>query len=136
MKKLIVTLMVTQVLFGAQYSRDSVNNIVIDSKNRLEWQDDTNIIQGTWRGAIDRCEAMVLGGKSDWRLPNINEIRSIGDYQTNREKSIFINPKPLNTFAWSSSSMPNLRAYALGFPFGYIPKTRSTYYIRCVRGGG
>jgi len=135
MKKLIVILMVAQVLFGAQYSRDSVNNIVIDSKNRLEWQDDTNIIQGTWRGAINRCDAMVLDGKSDWRLPNINELRSILDYQTNREKSIFINPIPVSRYAWSSSSMPNLIFYVLGFPRGFLSKTSSSYYIRCVRGG-
>ena len=27
-----------------------------------------------WIGAIDYCESLDLGGKNDWRMPNINEL--------------------------------------------------------------
>ena len=52
-------------------------NIVTDSATGLEWQDDAVGTKTTWQDAIARCEALTLDAKSDWRLPNLNELTSI-----------------------------------------------------------
>ena len=33
-----------------------------------------------WESAITYCEGLSLGNRTDWRLPNINELKSIVDY--------------------------------------------------------
>ncbi len=51
------------------------------SDTGLTWQDNADVgsISKTWKEAIDYCENLTLAGKSDWRLPNIKELKSIVD---------------------------------------------------------
>ena len=63
---------------SADFSRDG--GIVKDSVTGLEWQDDDIGDKMEWREAISHCESDVsLGGHGDWRLPNVNELKSIID---------------------------------------------------------
>jgi len=32
-----------------------------------------------WRNALAYCEALLLGGRYDWRLPNLKELQSLAD---------------------------------------------------------
>ena len=63
-----------------------VNNVVQDSETGLVWQDNSDVssTKHTWESAITYCEALTLDGYNEWRLPNINELKSIID----RSKSI------------------------------------------------
>ena len=56
-------------------------DIVTDNITTLQWQDnnDVNSTERNWEDAINYCEELALGGFSDWRLPNINELLSIVD---------------------------------------------------------
>ena len=47
-----------------------------DSENGLIWQAG-KVSTNTWAGALDYCEALDLAGFSDWRLPNIDELKSL-----------------------------------------------------------
>jgi hypothetical protein len=75
-------IMMSTSLWGA-FSRDS-SGVVADSATGLAWQDDYSdnggdIKSATWQDALIYCEELTLGGISDWRLPNIRELKSIVD---------------------------------------------------------
>ena len=70
--------------------RDDATETVIDLQSGLEWQDDQNVTdtivsaqsgENNREKAIAYCEGLSLGGHSDWRLPNINELGSLIDHR-------------------------------------------------------
>jgi hypothetical protein len=139
-------------LLGAPYT-DNGNGTVTDSATGLVWQK-CSAVQGTtvgncstgsissytWSNAIIYCEGLTLGGRSDWRLPSINELRSIVDYGKSSYPTIdstsFPNTQSYNY--WSSSTYAQNTDYAWNVDFGYGGvrdwyKSYS-YYVRCVSG--
>jgi len=94
-----------------------INGVVTDARTNLEWQDDysdnnNTIKEATWQGAIDYCEALILDGKSDWRLPNLNELTSLVDDTKYNPilNEVFQNTNS-NTY-WSSTSKSSYNANA------------------------
>ena len=63
--------------------RFSVNgNLVTDSLTGLMWTKNGNLNgTKTWADATNYCETLVYEAFSDWRLPNVNELVSLTDYQ-------------------------------------------------------
>jgi len=115
--------------------------IVTDSKTKLMWQDnaDASSITRNWQGAIDYCEALNFGGYTDWRLPNINELKSITDRTRNNHA---INPAFVNVttnYYWSSTSISGHTHYAWVVLFYngdvYDGNKDHNSYLRCVRAG-
>ena len=51
--------------------------ICIDRVYGLEWQKETSASYMKWSAAISHCENLNYNSKTDWRLPNINELRSL-----------------------------------------------------------
>jgi len=47
-----------------------------DETSGLCWQDPPHDVPLGWEEAIDHCDALALGGRCDWRLPSISELRS------------------------------------------------------------
>ena len=137
MKKiLLITIGVSALLFA-----DFVKNgdIVTDTTTGLQWQDNTDSknTTKTWSEAISYCENLTLGSHNDWRLPNINELKSIVD----RSK---FNPVIVDGFTnvrsdgyWSSTTHENYSsdAWLVRFDDGNVDnysKVRN-YDVRCVR---
>ena len=59
----------------------SANGLTVtDLNSRLIWQRTDDGVQRTWANAVTYCEALALGGFSDWRLPSRHELVSIADY--------------------------------------------------------
>ncbi len=125
----------------AEYIRDDNKKIVLDSASGLIWQDDNEAqtITKTWTEAIAYCEAKELGGYTDWRLPNQNELRSIIDKSKTYPSlsATFVNFA--SSFYWSSSTHAGNSGSAWFVYFdsgvdGADYKTYS-YYVRCVRAG-
>ena len=112
--------------------------IVADNNTGLQWQDNVNTNKN-WTDAIAYCEALSLGGHTDWRLPNFNELYYIAD----RSKS---NPAMNSTFQnvvsslyWSSTTVVGYEnnAWNVNFNNGndnWNNKSNSNY-VRCVRDG-
>jgi len=137
MKKiLLITISISMLLFA-----DFIKNgdIVTDTVTNLQWQDnaDAKNITKSWLGAINYCENLTLAGHSDWRLPNINELKSIND----RSKR---NPSVVNGFTnisssyyWSSTTNEDggFDAWIVNFYFGFVGNgyKDNNYYVRCVR---
>lgn len=143
MKKILLITIGLSILLSADFTRS--NGIVTDNKTGLQWQDDysdngSNIKQATWKGAIDYCENLSLGGYNDWRLPNINELRSIADRsRTNPAIDPTFQHTTTSGYYWSSTAHVGYTGYAWGVNFwggfSHYNFKSSTFYVRCVRGG-
>ena len=117
-------------------------DVVTDSKTGLAWQDDAIGSQMSWQSAIDYCEALTLDTYEDWRMPNINELKSIVD-RSKREPAIVDGFENIGTNSsyryWSSTSFvfgENV-AWFVNFYRGnvdWLPK-HYNFCVRCVRAG-
>ena len=143
MKKIFLLCIVMSSLSMADFSR--IGDIVIDSNTTLQWQDNelaSTAIPANWEDAIDDCKLLSLGGYTDWRLPNIKELKSIID-RTKVNPAIDQDP---TKFVWTSSGDPywssttfssNTFTYAWAVFFnngnaGDVVKTAERF-VRCVR---
>jgi hypothetical protein len=94
-----------------------------------------------WAEALSQAEATTFAGASDWRLPNIRELRSLIEecrFASSINDTIFPGA-PESSFFWSSSPLagvPNL-AWSVYFGGGNSGgDNRGNYFnVRLVRGG-
>lgn len=144
--KILISLVMLVYAQASDFTRD--NDIVTDNVTKLQWQDEAGDQTMTWKSAIDRCEALILGGHSDWRLPNINELRSIIDRSKNapaiadifahtNAEGIYLSSTSSSILNGSTgiSSMSNV--WVVWFDDGYIRTDSKSQdrYVRCVRDG-
>jgi len=126
--------------------------VVQDSATGLLWQGCTAGLGGsdcatgsaetrTWQQALAYCAGLAWGGRGDWRLPDIKELRSIVD---NRRLSPTIDatafPATPSDWFWSSSSFALSSDVAWGVGFGggnAFNDVGKDYagHVRCVRPG-
>ena len=59
------------------------NGTVTDSTTGLIWQQTDDNTSRLWQPSIDYCNALTLGGSSNWRLPSIDELLSLIDTSSN-----------------------------------------------------
>jgi hypothetical protein len=142
MKQILLILIGLSITIQADdFSRDDSTNIVTDSLTNLQWQDDeeAKTVEKDWQSAIDYCEALELGGKDDWRLPNYTELKSIVDRGS-------FNPAIYSSFQniasnnyWSSTTNASISSFAwvVNFDYGYdyYNDKSYSYFVRCVRAG-
>ena len=117
---------------------DNGNGTVTDTSTGLMWQQATAGATN-WNAAINYCEGLVLGGHSDWRLPNRNELQSLVDYST-YIPAIDATAFPNTTYSlyWSSTTLDLYSGSAWGVEFddgdvAYNSKLLDfLYYVRAV----
>ena len=148
----LVVLLFCSSIWGAPYT-DNGNGTVKDSATGLVWQkciagqsttlgdcSTGSISSYTWLGAIAYCEGLTLGGSSDWRLPNINELGSIINYTKSIsptiDTTVFSNPQ--SEYYWSSNTYAQntSNAWYIDFTYGNVHNYNKTdgFYVRCVTG--
>ncbi len=128
------------------------NSVVYDAVHGLEWSDYSGLIfvnggvrpnsikEGTFAEAIAGCESLYSANKRDWRLPNINELATVVDFDKS-SGSIFDNAFSLHSSGdyISSTTYEQSNSSALYINSkGFIlagSKSR-TYKYRCVRTTG
>lgn len=66
--------------YGRNAFIDNLNGTITDQSTGLVWQQGDDGVRRNWSEALAYCEALSLGGASDWRLPNAKELQSIVDY--------------------------------------------------------
>ncbi len=139
MRAILLIMIGLSAFLSADFTKSG--DVVTDSATGLAWQDnnETNGTQKTWQEAIDYCEALSLDTHDDWRLPNVNELKSIVD----RSKS---NPAIVTGFEyvqsgyyWSSTSVVGVEdlAWIVVFNYGHVNghNKDDSRYVRCVRDG-
>lgn len=121
------------------------SDIVTDQTTNLMWQDNSAVStsRDTWMNP-STCDILNLGGYTDWRIPNRNELESL----INRSKTVGIDTNIFNNCPsgeyWSSTTIANNTTNsawvaALGQAMGYegqigmLQKTSGIPYTRCVR---
>ena len=154
MKKKIFSIALLGLLSTLSADVISKNGIAKDSATGLEWQDEpytqaektaydksTNSGKaGNWQYAKAYCENLTLGGKSDWRLPNIYELTTLLDNTKSSEPYVIDAIENIaSSYYWSSTTYASdsSGAWGVGFSNGYdgwVFKTDSNY-VRCVRAG-
>jgi hypothetical protein len=144
-RMMVVLWVVILGLFTAQPAAaeyvDNHNGTVTDTVTGLTWQQgDAQNDDGwrTWEQALAYCEGLSLAERTDWRLPNIRELRSLVDYSR-------YDPAIDPLFAcrpggyWSGTTVATNPDYAwgVGFYYGHGSWGDKVYYryVRCVRGG-
>ena len=152
---LSVLMVVCTTLVHAGSFTDNGNGTVTDNTTGLVWQQCSAGLSGadcttgmagtyTWENAISYCESLSFGGYTDWRLPNIKELRSIAD-STKNNPTIDIVYFPSTQWSgylaryWSSTTHAYYTSYAwlVHFSDSSVDGDDKTdnYYVRCVRGG-
>lgn len=138
MKKILLITLGLSLWLCADFTRSG--NIVTDSTTGLQWQDDAigNTMM-TWDSSINYCESLTLDSKSDWRLPNINELTLLVD-DTKYNPSISTVFKNIESSGyWSSTTHDNYSdtAWFVYFLHGYQGNgdKSTSAYVRCVRAG-
>jgi pimeloyl-ACP methyl ester carboxylesterase len=130
---------------------DNGDGTIIDNDTCLQWERatldkdaDGEADQMTWEEALVAAESLGLAGKTDWRLPNVNELISIVDYSMPGYQALDgyfdrpVYPSPLSY--WSSTSS----AYSVYYDHAFIVEygrgssgldiKSSSKYVRAVRG--
>jgi len=141
---------------GGQTSQSFTDNgdgTVTDMKTGLTWQQGDSSQSRSWEEALTYCENLELPvGQTDWRLPNIKELRSIIDTATHSPAIDLTNFPDTNlgdywssTHGWTYShhngTYTPSGAWAISLSIshddGYVNKlpTSSNAFARCVRGG-
>ncbi len=126
---------------------DNGDGTVTDQGTGLVWMRDTPDRDDDgfpdpmgWSEAIGYCEGLEFAGHGDWRLPNIQELRSIVKYDTHDpaiDTSVF---SARSEFYWSSTSVVSdpENAWGVDFGSGYdrwdFKSFKYSKYARCVRG--
>lgn len=121
---------------------DLTTDTARDARTNLTWQRGftPNV---TWGQALNTCEALTLGGQSDWRVPTAKELSTIVEEflppaPAAIDQTVFP-ATPAENFhtATPSSATGGPAVYVVDFATGRLitvgPAT--TGNVRCVRGG-
>ncbi len=135
---------------GARFV-DNGDGTITDRASGLMWVADPgalappfgsggNPVQRNWSTMIDACLALTHAGHSDWRLPNIKELISIGDFEAafpQINETYF--PNTQQDYYWSSTALSSFNQvkFCWNFTEGGSTTLHETdlHYARPVRLG-
>jgi hypothetical protein len=112
--------------------------VVVDPESGLMWQQGTSDGGMAWDAGIGYCNALVLSGHSDWRLPSRIELLSLVTPER-RDPSIDIGVfpgTPIGGF-WTAAPYTGIPSYAwyvhFNYGFSYQAPISTNIWVRCVR---
>ncbi|MCK5809257.1 DUF1566 domain-containing protein [bacterium] len=121
---------------SSRFTSSTVSNdvVVTDSTTRLIWTKNYELAKN-WQEALSYCENLTYAEESDWRLPNINEIKTLTTYSNYAPASYF--PDMPSISFWSSTTGKTALDFAMNISFnaGLVGSLYKGYDngVRCVR---
>ncbi|MGK5090930.1 DUF1566 domain-containing protein [Deltaproteobacteria bacterium TL4] len=122
---------------------DNSDGTVTDNLSGLMWQKENDYYTKiSWGESLSYCENLSLGGKTDWRLPNIKELESItndSEFNPAIESTYF--PNTYSSKYWSSTTFiftaGMTQSWFVDFYYGFVERSEKTdtNHVKCVRGG-
>jgi hypothetical protein len=115
---------------------DRGNGTIYDTKTNLTWQQDFSPEKYTWKDANRYCEELNLSGHKDWRLPTLEELKSLIEKGMPTICPIFNCEFFSYWSSWDYVTDPGY-TWVINFYDGYVHcgYKANTYYIRAVRTG-
>ena len=139
MRQILLIMIGLSALVSADFTKTVGGNIVTDNTTGLQWQDDATGSTMSWESALSKCGNLSLDGYDDWRLPNINELKSIIDRSKVSQAIVDGFEFTSSNYYWSSTTYEGRKDYAwyVYFSSGVAENYHKyrKYYVRCVRAG-
>ncbi len=121
---------------------------VMDATTELTWQREASTATATtnkfsWEGAKTYCADLVLGNRTDWRLPEVTELLTLVDPAYGNPAAMTPSPlstKNVNVNHWTNTAMASLTtpgAWFVDFEIGSSDSTDLVLTegaVRCVHG--
>jgi hypothetical protein len=79
-------------------------DVVIDQETKLVWQSSPSTSERNWQDAKEYCNNLSYGSRSDWRLPNIDELMSLTDKDKNNPSIATNKINIKSSWYWTSST--------------------------------
>ncbi|MBI5141644.1 MAG: DUF1566 domain-containing protein [Nitrospirae bacterium] len=120
---------------------DHGDGTVTDKQTKLMWQQRDDGKERNWEDAKSYCNKLVLAGRSDWRLPEIDELKSLIKEGVTLTIDSEYFPDTKSSSYWSSTSYTqlffSLAAWYVDFGNGNVHYYGKLFndYVRCVCGG-
>ena len=92
------------------------NNTILDTSTNLIWQKNS-VNAVTFNDALNNCDTLNIDGYGNWFLPNINELRTITNYNLNHPILDEIFTGETQEIYWSSTVFVGDGNYALTVNF-------------------
>lgn len=116
------------------------DTVVEDRLTGLAWQKVTDYSTRLWKDALNYCESLTFAQKTDWRLPDVNELHSLATYENEPELQTTF-PDLGSDFYWSSTTNMNIieNAWVVEFKYGILKpdlvknENINAIYTICVR---
>jgi hypothetical protein len=117
---------------------DSGDGTIVDTQSKIMWQKgDSGSGKKNWSDAKAYCQGLVLGGKSDWRLPTRFELETIIDFGKVEPAVPVAFLGTASTNYWSVSPVQGWSsgAWSVYATYGYSDESNlgNLYRVRCVR---
>lgn len=148
---MVIVVIVLMVIFPQEKTGTTINEnskikdcgegTTLYSGENLCWQKSTKPEPAkNWNDAYDYCNNLELGNKEDWRLPALEELKSIVKENAPEEVTIdetFFTDTKLNYY-WTSSEYTKTKGthWYVYFKTGYdgiAQDFKENYDVRCVR---
>lgn len=118
--------------------RDNNNGTLTDEMTGIMWQQETTLKVMTWDQAVDYCKGLNLGGYTDWRLPTIEELKSVVDYtRFDPAINVIYFPNIISNPYWSSTTnayyMKHVWCVHFFHGYDYYYNKDNSYYVIAVR---
>lgn len=144
MKKNILTILfVLLFCISANASRftDNQDGTITDHKTGLMWMKNTAEKGMNWKKAVEYCEKINIAGYFDWRLPTVDELRSLFEFNNKKgciNKKYFPDTKSFQYWSCTEVKLSSKNAWLVEFPYGGYDsyccgEKTSLFYVRAVR---
>jgi len=122
---------------------DNGDGTMTDNRTGLMWVKSPDSTQRMWQPAMDYCDTLDFAGKTDWRLPTIDELQGLMEGWTGVNPAAWLTSQGFSNVQadsyWSSTPRSGTTGTAWDVSMYYgslgFNGMAAPYYVWAVRGG-